>query len=245
MIPDYMRPFADHLWQSTLFAIAVWVIMLALQRNRAAVRHRLWLAASVKFLVPFSVLASIGSHFQWQTTSVAPPLPLSMMVETISQPFSASSPSVISAGTTTAPPASRFPAILIGVWMCGVAASLLWWFIRWRQVRRVVRLATPAHLSGPLRVMYGPVCFEPGVFGIFRPVLLLPEGITHKTGIAGRFNFHLAYAHSGPPSDTAATSEPYPLIFTVVDQLGLKLEPSQGPYGEVLVVDSVEKPTEN
>ena len=87
MIPDYMRPFTNHLWQSTLFALAVWVIMLALQKNRAAVRHRLWLAASVKFLVPFSVLASIGSHFQWQTTSVAPPLPLTMIVASIGQPF--------------------------------------------------------------------------------------------------------------------------------------------------------------
>ena len=28
--------------------------------------------------------------------------------------------------------------------------------------------------------MYGPARFEPGVFGIFRPVLLLPEGITHR-----------------------------------------------------------------
>lgn len=179
MIPDYMFLFANHVWQSTLFAILVWLMILTLRKNRAAVRHRLWLAASVKFLVPFSLFAGIGSYFQWETTSVTPPLPVSMIVETISQPFSASGPSVVPPSTITAPEASRLPAVLIGVWICGVAASLSWWSIRWRQVRRAVRLGKPSNLNGPLRVIYGPERFEPGVFGIFRPVLLLPEGITN------------------------------------------------------------------
>jgi beta-lactamase regulating signal transducer with metallopeptidase domain len=180
MIPDYMLPFANHLWQSTLFVIAVWAIALMLRQNRAAMRHRLWLAASVKFLVPFSLLTGIGSHFQWQTGTLTPPHPVSMIVETISQPFSVSIPSVAPPATTPARQASRVPAVLIGVWLCGIAASLLWWFIRWRQVRRAVRLAVPSNLDGPLRVMYGPARFEPGVFGIFRPVLLLPEDIARR-----------------------------------------------------------------
>jgi len=170
---------ANHLWQSTLFVIAVWVIILTLRKNRAAVRHRLWLAASVKFLIPFSLMADIGSHFQWETSVTTPPA-VSMIVETISQPFSALGPSVVPRGATSAPQADPLPAILIGVWLCGIAANLFWWFIRWRQVRRAVSLATPSNLDGPLKVMYGPARFEPGVFGIFRPVLLLPEGIAHR-----------------------------------------------------------------
>src|SRR5207248_3741924 len=43
----------NHLWQSTLFVAAVGLAALALRRNSASVRHTLWLAASVKFLVPF------------------------------------------------------------------------------------------------------------------------------------------------------------------------------------------------
>jgi beta-lactamase regulating signal transducer with metallopeptidase domain len=180
MIPGYMLPFANHLWQSTLFVIAVWGIALMLRKNRAAVRHRLWLAASVKFLVPFSLLSGIGSHFQWQTASVTPPHTVSMIVETISQPFSASIPSVVQTATTPPGQVSRFSPVLIGVWLCGIAASLLWWFIRWGQVRRAVRLAVPSNLDAPLPVMYGPARYEPGVFGIFRPVLLLPEDIAHR-----------------------------------------------------------------
>jgi bla regulator protein blaR1 len=187
MIPDSMLPFANHVWQSTLFVIAMCVTAFMLRKNRAAVRHSLWLVASIKFLVPFSLLASIGSHFQWQQASVTPPPPVSMIFETISQPFSVSTLPVVplrSTGPSSSTPApqdaSRLSATLIAVWISGVAASFFWWFMGWWQVRRAVRMATPADFIGPLRVMYGPERFEPGVFGIFRPVLLLPKGIANR-----------------------------------------------------------------
>jgi hypothetical protein len=62
MMSGYLAPFANHLWQSTLFAVVVGLLALGFRRNRAAVRHRLWLAASVKFLIPFSLLVGIGSY---------------------------------------------------------------------------------------------------------------------------------------------------------------------------------------
>lgn len=178
MIPDYMSPFANHLWQSTLFSLAVFLLTVTLRKNRAAVRHRLWLAASLKFLVPFTLFAVIGSHFQWDTTPASTPRPLPLIVNTISQPFSASAPSAARAPGIAAAKPTRFPAVLIGLWLSGVVASLFWWFKRWRQVRRAVRTARPSNLHGPLTVMYGPERFEPGVFGIVKPVLLLPESIT-------------------------------------------------------------------
>jgi len=61
MIPDNLSPLANHLWQSTLFAAAVWLLTLALRQSRAAVRCALWLVASVKFLIPFSLLVRTGS----------------------------------------------------------------------------------------------------------------------------------------------------------------------------------------
>ena len=51
----------NHLWQSTLFACVIALLMLALRNNRAQIRYCLWLAASLKFLVPFSLLVGIGS----------------------------------------------------------------------------------------------------------------------------------------------------------------------------------------
>jgi bla regulator protein BlaR1 len=58
-------PLANHLWQSTLFAAAAGLLTLALRKNRAQVRYWLWLAASVKFLVQFSLLFSAGSYLGW------------------------------------------------------------------------------------------------------------------------------------------------------------------------------------
>ena len=51
----------NHLWQSTLFAAAIAGLALLLRRNGARVRYVLWLAASLKFLVPFAVLAALGA----------------------------------------------------------------------------------------------------------------------------------------------------------------------------------------
>jgi hypothetical protein len=62
MNPAYLRPVADHLWQSTAFAGVVGLLTLALRTNRARVRHWLWLTASCKFLIPLSVLIALGGQ---------------------------------------------------------------------------------------------------------------------------------------------------------------------------------------
>ena len=66
MIPRYLSSIApavaNHLWQSTLFALLTAVLALALRTNHARVRHHLWLAASLKFLLPFSLMTSLGAH---------------------------------------------------------------------------------------------------------------------------------------------------------------------------------------
>src|SRR5688572_31629276 len=56
----------NHLWQSTVFAGVVALLSLGFRRNRARLRYGLWLAASVKFLVPFATLAAVGGLLEWQ-----------------------------------------------------------------------------------------------------------------------------------------------------------------------------------
>ena len=51
-----MNPVANHIWQSTLFATVAGLLTLALRKNHARVRHGVWLVASCKFLLPFSLL---------------------------------------------------------------------------------------------------------------------------------------------------------------------------------------------
>ena len=52
----------DHLWQSTLFTLAVGLLVLTMRNNQANARFGLWLAASLKFLIPFSVLIAAGKQ---------------------------------------------------------------------------------------------------------------------------------------------------------------------------------------
>src|SRR5437016_14303421 len=83
----------NHLWQSTLFAAAAGLSTIAFRKNRAQVRYWLWLSASIKFLIPFALLMSLGSHLEWApaakkiATQIASPAVSFTMVE-LSQPFS-------------------------------------------------------------------------------------------------------------------------------------------------------------
>jgi hypothetical protein len=59
----------NHLWQSTVFLAMAGLLTLALRKNQARTRYWLWLAASAKFLLPFSLLVSAGSYFAWEHSS--------------------------------------------------------------------------------------------------------------------------------------------------------------------------------
>jgi uncharacterized protein (TIGR03435 family) len=171
-----LSPLANHLWQSTLFAAAAWALTLALRKNRASVRYWIWLAASVKFLVPFSLLVVVGAQLGWRTAPATVPSQLSFAMDEISQPFTIPAQAPLS--EVSLPAQNPLPAILFGVWLCGIAIGVIFWLRPWRQIRAVLRAATPLDLNLPIPVMSSSARLEPGVVGIVKPVLLLPEGIT-------------------------------------------------------------------
>jgi len=178
MIPANLFPLANHLWQSTLFAAAAWLMTLPLRKNHASVRYRLWLAASVKFLIPFSLLVGAGSQFAWRTSPAMGPSPVSRAMDQISQPFSL--PTVAAPTVAAAPSSNPVPALLLSVWLFGFAISTAVWYRWWRRFRTAISLARPLHLDLPIPVMISPDRLEPGVFGIRKPILLLPEGIGER-----------------------------------------------------------------
>jgi len=170
----YLSPLANHLWQSTLFAGGAALLTLALRRNHARVRHGVWLAASCKFLLPFSLLITLGGQFRWHTLPEATPTS-SVVMDEVSQPFTP--PAGPSPVLAKVPPASPVPTILLIIWACGFLSIAGSWWVRWRSIRATVRAGSPLQLETPIKVMSSPTRLEPGVFGVFRPVLLLPEGI--------------------------------------------------------------------
>ena len=178
MVPSNLSPIANHLWQSTLFLAAAWLLALALRKNRAAVRYWLWLAASVKFLIPFSLLVNLGSQLGWRSTSpIAQPQFITVIAE-VSRPFGASAE--VSPLTAAARTTHGISAILFGVWLCGVILGLVFWIRTLGRIRALERAAMPLHLDLPIPAMSSSSRMEPSVFGIRKPVLVLPAGIIDR-----------------------------------------------------------------
>jgi bla regulator protein BlaR1 len=180
MIPSQLQPLANHLWQSTLFAGIAALLTLVLRKNAARTRYWLWLAASVKFLVPFSILVMAGSSIGRPTPAPIAP-PITFVIEQVSQPFAVSAHAAIVPAAQPSS-ASAIPAVFCIIWAIGFVFVVSSWWRRSRTIRAALGGASPLDLPLGIKVMSSPVILEPGVFGVRRPVLLLPEGIiSHLT----------------------------------------------------------------
>jgi uncharacterized protein (TIGR03435 family) len=80
--------------------------------------------------------------------------------------------------------------------------------------------------------------------GAFIRVLetILDRPIIDKTGFTGTFDVDLIFAHDG--ASAGAPGAPTTISIAIQEQLGLKLVSAKGPV-DVLVIDSVQKPSEN
>ena len=185
-----MADIFNHLWQSTLFAAVVALLALAFRHNRARIRYGLWFAASAKFLVPFSVLAAAGGLLEWQQA----PAPIrSVVASPAARDFNAPFEAIWLDPTPTVAQAAHaqwIAPLLVGIWLCGFAAITVRRVRQWREVRAAVKASMPfasaTPLAGGIEIRTIPVAFradlkvgpyEPGVVGLRRPVILLPEGI--------------------------------------------------------------------
>ncbi|MEM7051815.1 MAG: M56 family metallopeptidase [Acidobacteriota bacterium] len=171
----------NHLWEATLFAVLVVLLTIGLRRSPARIRHRLLLVASLKFLLPTAVVVSCGralglpmpnvaSLSWWRADGLASPL----------------------AGAENLFGTVGFALLL--VW----AAGAVWLASRqWRLRRSLVALARsgrPLADDHPLApvitrarrhagVDRAITCRwvddlpSPAVWGVRRPVLLLPVGL--------------------------------------------------------------------
>jgi bla regulator protein BlaR1 len=189
MIPAHLSSaLANHVWQSTLFAVAAGLLAFALRKNHAQARYWLWLTASLKFLVPFSLIVALGGLLTPQTAAPITQPGVSAVVAEIGQTFAAPAVSVPAVHSTMNP----VPIVLFAVWLCGFLIVVFRWCVQWRHIRGVARAGRLLNMEAAVPVLSSPALLEPGVFGIFRPVLLLPDGIAeHLT----RGQLHAILAH--------------------------------------------------
>lgn len=178
ILPD-LSAFLNHLWQSFLFAGAIWLLTLTLRSNRASVRYWLWLAASAKFMIPFSLLVSTGKLIPWRAAPEIGQNHWPYVMEEISRPFTGPSVAPWSVPATPSPN-PLLSMVLLAVWFCGFSISIAFWIRSWGRMRTAQRSATPLSIKCPIPVASSALRVEPGVFGIRKPILLLPVGLEDR-----------------------------------------------------------------
>ena len=188
-----------HILESTVFAAVCGLMTLTARSNRAHVRYALWMAASVKFLIPFAGLTGLGRILgHW----LLPPTAgrrFGIVFEVFTQSVVSS---VVPAETRvtglTAPGGSAIgaviPVALVVIWTIGSLVLIAKWLVQWRRLARAARRSTVVtegrevtilrRLEDVRRVRCRVVVLasdstmEPGVFGWFRPRLLWPRRIS-------------------------------------------------------------------
>ena len=171
----------NHLWQSTVFGVAVALVSLAFRHNRARLRYGLWFVASIKFLIPFAAIAAAGGLFAWQQ---APASLRSVVATPVVRDFNAPF-TQLALDPTVAVAAAKQPGwialLLFTVWGCGFLAIAITRVKQWREIRAAVGASTPwttaPPVAGDIEFRTAPTVLEPGVVGLRRPVILVPAGI--------------------------------------------------------------------
>jgi hypothetical protein len=171
MIPALL----DHIWQSTVFAAGIFVLMPLFRNNRASTRFWLWFVASVKFLFPFSLLIIAGHNL----FTLPPPsafAPVLSAIQPAAEPFLLSAPSVVRYADTH----FSFAHLIGALWLLGSVSILSFWFLRWIRMSSAYLAAREMPVSAPVPVKLTLFPLEPGLFGIWHPVILLPEGVVES-----------------------------------------------------------------
>ena len=171
----------NHLWQSTLFVVIAWLLAWMLRDNQARTRYWIWMIASIKFLIPFSILITAGEFLRTSFATQIQSATLAAVMEQIAQPFPQAPPAAATtifydrSSIVAASPDSLFSLLLPLVWLCGFLIIVISWVRSWIRIRRAVHASPQVGLAGKTPILLSRHLLEPAAFGVFRPVLLLPE----------------------------------------------------------------------
>jgi bla regulator protein blaR1 len=196
--PTTMSTLMIHLWQSTAFAVLVWFLTLTLRNYPARARFLVWMAASIKFLVSFALLTALGSH--WALPNSRPQMhgTFYTVIEEINQPFASSPLPTPDPGMPVHNLVDRswISIAFAGFWFCGCIFMLIRWAGQWLSARRLVngsvtlaegrevvalrQAEAGVRIRKPIPVATISKTVEPGIFGVMRPVLIWPAGLSER-----------------------------------------------------------------
>ena len=131
---------ATHLLQSTVCVGIAALLAFALRRAPARTRHAIWLFASLKFLVPFSLFTAAGAYFGARASSLTTPS-VSVVVRWLDQSLSFWGLDETAAAVAGFPMTvdRLLPLALVIVWASGVVGLTVWRWKQWREVSALAR----------------------------------------------------------------------------------------------------------
>jgi beta-lactamase regulating signal transducer with metallopeptidase domain len=186
---------AQHLWQTTVVLLIIWLISLAMRRAPARFLNSLLWIGFVKLLVPFAALEALGRSLIRLAPGPAETLGISLTLpSTLTEGVSAvlSAEAVVNRASDGLSLESAVPFLLTAFWVGGVVAlTYLGRASRWRTGRdhltgvdaapagvreRVTAAAAAAGVPAD-RIRVTSSSLTPHVSGIVLPRIVLPEAV--------------------------------------------------------------------
>src|SRR5262249_34417580 len=162
------------------------------------VRHAVWLIASAKFVFPSAILVIVATQLGLDFSSLVSSNSVNSGAGVVSQ---LTTP-LIQWGETTAASETAiggpnaFVCALTLIWFAGCLGLLaVWWRLRarlriainasrattrTRELETLDRVRARLRIRREVRLALSPRAVEPGVWGVWRPVILLPERIAEE-----------------------------------------------------------------
>ncbi len=190
---------ASHLWQATIVAGLCLLALPAFRSAGAKARHGLWALAFVCFAIPQDLVSFIagplGIRAGFDNSVGAQLQQVSGTVALVARPPIIAHPQTASLSAATGGHRELYCMLTI-VWIAGCVFLLTWWWFR--QYRFAGSLRKAGHEAGTVLIrtleslkrrlgvrrqirlrIVGPG-HEPGVCGIWRPLIVLPEEMPKK-----------------------------------------------------------------
>jgi beta-lactamase regulating signal transducer with metallopeptidase domain len=188
---------ADHLWQATLVVAMCFLALPAFRRSGARARQALWLVAFARFVVPPALVIFIAGCVGFKPGSLidagARMRQVSTVVTQVAWP-SALTVRQVAPADGPAQGHTETYCLLTVIWVLGVIVLLCRWWLRKRRFAALLRTAKDEYgtqIEGALQSLRKKLRIsraeklrvvsanlEPGVWGVWKPVLVLPEDMS-------------------------------------------------------------------
>ncbi|MEW6127483.1 MAG: M56 family metallopeptidase [Acidobacteriota bacterium] len=183
---------ANHLWQSTLFALLACAAIYLLKGSPARARYAILILSLAKFALPaaflFSLLQRLGLPDFFANPSTEPSL-----ISQVAAPVTYGVYEVVDSASAATGHGEVYCLLSI-LWLMGFLALTGYWVGQRRNFSRAVKVGNPQTegrewdslkrvkswllINREIRLIISAKVFEPGIWGVFRPTIVLPETLS-------------------------------------------------------------------